>query len=549
AKLQVRLAGRVSSTQLELWRDDQGPQAVATAELTEYAGNFVVSLDLTLDEPAELVEARLHDPDRGFDRLARGLEAEPRAFAAGSEQFELRFDGPAREWLELQPRLELKFVDRRGNPADCSVESLPTLSSERGKRRRSLAAQSEAGLVQWLREFGDVLADPTCARDLEADFERVIAFARADWEADFGSLLRSGLTLEGSGRSSLRVVSVGSWEQALRRVERLIGDLDELPANFAGDERTGFEQQLRRRRLDLERLVELGNSRRDFDSVDLLADVGELRRLATQGYTTLPIQTWLLFLHAQPSAVRRRIVVPNDWKVQRAENWPGGSTHRLRGYLPESIVLRLGASDASVDLTFGLCFPVSPATGEPGPLFVAHTELSQAAFAGDSSVWGDLPQVRVSQFDALSWCDAYGLDLPTEAEWLHAAGAALPGSASPVSGNTWDQGRREPLPVGAAQHGGVHPEFRGFLGNVAEWCLEARHPERIGWYAVDGDRGPTQLPPMTDERDADFWRGTRVVRGSSWRQSLDDARPERALSYDAGQSLPFVGFRPVLRVR
>lgn len=547
--LQVRLAGRVSSTQLELWRDHQGPQAVATADLVENAGDFVVRLDLTLNEPAELLEARLYDPQREFDRLARELDVEPRSLAAGSAQFELRFDGPRREWLELHPTLELKFVDRRGNPADCTVDSLPAQSSERGERRHSLAAQSEAGLVQWLREFGDLLADPTCARDLEADFQRVIALARADWETDFGSLLRSGLTLEGSGRSSLRVVSIGSWEQALRRVESLLDDLDELPAGFAGEVRTGFEQQLLRRQLDLERLVELGDSRRDFDSVDLLADVGELRRLATQGYTTLPIQTWLLFLHSQPGAVRRRIVVPNDWKVQRAEDWPGGSTHRLRGYLPESLVLRLGASEGSVDLTLGLCFPISPATGEPGPLYVAHTEVSQAAFAGDSSVWGDLPQVNVSQFDALSWCDAYGLDLPTEAEWLHAAGTALPGSASPANGNTWDHGPRKPLPVGAAQRGGAHPEFRGFLGNVAEWCLEARHPEHIGWYAVDGERGPTQLPPMADERDADFWRGTRVVRGSSWRQSTEDARPERALSFDAGQSLPFVGFRPVLRVR
>ena len=404
-----------------------------------------------------------------------------------------------------------------------------------------------------------MLGDPSCARDLEGDFERVIALARSDWEADFGSLLRSGLTLEGSVRSSLRVASVSRWEQALGRVERLLEDLGKLPVGFAGEERIGFEQQLHQRQLELDRLVELGNSHRDFEAVDLLADVGELRRLASQGYTTLPIQTWLLFLHAQPEALRRRIVVPNDWKVQRAENWTRGSTHRLRGYLPGSIVLRLGSGDASVDVTFGLCFPVSPTTGEPRPLYVAHTELSQAAFAGNRSVWGDLPQVRVSQFDALAWCESYGLDLPTEAEWLHAAGVALPGasglnaglsnSGHLSSGNTWEQGRREAMPVDAAQPGGVHPEFRGFLGNVAEWCLEARHPERIGWYAVGDGRGPTQLPPMSDERDADFWRGTRVVRGSSWRQSRDDARPGRALSYDAGQSLPFVGFRPVLRVR
>lgn len=549
ANLQVRLAGRVAEGRYDLWRDGQGPFARVTADLEEFGGNFVVSLQLEVDEPAQLVEARLVDPGRGFDQRARGLGAEPRTLTAGYQEFELSFDGPERAWLELDPSLELRLVDRSDNATPFASDALPTLTSGLGDRRRSMAAQPELSLPQWVREFAGVLADPTCARDLEPDFQRVIATAREDWESDFGSLLRSGLTLDGGGRSTVRVGSVAGWEQALRRIERLLDDLSALPAGFAGDERTGFEQQLRRRQLDLERLIELGDSRRDFDSVDLLADVGELRRLGSQGYTTLPIQTWLLFLQAQPGALRRRIVVPNDWKVQRAENWPGGTTHRLRGYVPDGIQLRLGPPDASIDVTFGLCFPVSPATGEASPLYVAHTELSQAAFAGDGDLWSDLPQVKVSQVEALSWCYSYGLDLPTEAEWLHAAGESLPDGGEPSAGNTWDDGPREPRAVGEAAPGGASPEFRGFLGNVAEWCLEARHPQRIAWYGVDGEGGPTRLPAMANDGDADFWSGTRVVRGSSWRQLREDARTDRALSYDAGQRLPFVGFRPVLRVR
>jgi hypothetical protein len=549
ATLQVHLAGRVSSARYSLWIDRQGPRLSFAADLVRDGSDFVVQLsELDLDEPAHLSAARLRDSRRDYESGARGLEPQGLDLEPGTETLELRFAGPEHAWLELEPRIELEIADAHGNVTRYAGSELGTLVSERGARRLAMADLPDADLGEWVREFGGLLAEPTSARELEFDFERVITTARKVWEADLEDLLRPGLTLESGSRSGLRVVSVSSWEQALRRIEDLLVDLQTLPAGFAGEERAGFEQQLQRRRVDLERLIDLGDSRRDFDSVDLVADVGELRRLATQGYPTLPIQTWLLFLHGQPAEVRQRIVVPNDWAVVRADDWPGGSTHRLRGYVPPRIVLRFGPPNGAVEVAFGLCFPTSPASGDPQPLYVAHTELSQAAFA-ESPEWGSLPQANVSQVDALAWCLDRGLDLPTEAEWLHAAGAALPGRSVRPAGHTWDRGARSAVSVDEAELGGVHEAFRGFVGNVAEWCLEARHPLRTAWYAVDGGDSPTRLPGIDNASDANFWSGTRVVRGSSWRQFLADARPDRTLSYDAGQALPFVGFRPVLRIR
>lgn len=108
----------------------------------------------------------------------------------------------------------------------------------------------------------------------------------------------------------------------------------------------------------------------------------------------------------------------------------------------------------------------------------------------------DQPVVHVSWNDAVRFAEHHGLQLPTEAQWEHAAR------------------------LGGAQ---------GMVGNVSEWCQDVYRD-----YPADG----------TDERAAEGESGAaRVLRGSSWVDSPDFERPAKRLAMYPQSRRDFIGFR------
>jgi formylglycine-generating enzyme required for sulfatase activity len=163
----------------------------------------------------------------------------------------------------------------------------------------------------------------------------------------------------------------------------------------------------------------------------------------------------------------------------------------------------------------------------------------------DSTRFDDLeldaePVVGVTWQQARSFAAWTGRSLPSEAVWERAARTGgsrwrFPwgNSYAPERANVWDEetGRgRGPQPVGSYPATG--PGLFDLVGNVWEWCEDRYQP------------GLKQLP-----RDGSPTRDGfgRVVRGGSWRRSLDVARVSSRSWYDEGYAADDVGFRCAVR--
>lgn len=102
------------------------------------------------------------------------------------------------------------------------------------------------------------------------------------------------------------------------------------------------------------------------------------------------------------------------------------------------------------------------------------------SFFGDleilSGAYLDHPVVNVSFIDAMNYCAFYGLDLPTEEEWLQAAkhpdGAYPWGKDEPSKEhlNCAEFGPGKTTPVGNYPKGNGRFGHRDLAGNVWEWC-------------------------------------------------------------------------------
>jgi sulfatase modifying factor 1 len=132
----------------------------------------------------------------------------------------------------------------------------------------------------------------------------------------------------------------------------------------------------------------------------------------------------------------------------------------------------------------------------------------------------DHPVVHISHRDALAFCKAYGLRLPTEAEWEFAARGGLeqrrypwgdelqPGGrwrcniwqGSFPEYNTGEDGFHATAPVHAFEPNGF--EMFNMVGNVWEWCSD--------WFSARPPAGPAQDPagPAAGR--------SRVIRGGSF---------------------------------
>ena len=132
----------------------------------------------------------------------------------------------------------------------------------------------------------------------------------------------------------------------------------------------------------------------------------------------------------------------------------------------------------------------------------------------------DHPVVHISHRDALAFCEAYGLRLPTEAEWEFAARGGLEQRRYPWGDelrpggrwrcniwqgpfpeyNTGEDGFHATAPVHAFEPNGF--DMFNMVGNVWEWCGD--------WFAARPPADPAQDPagPAAGR--------SRVIRGGSF---------------------------------
>jgi len=166
------------------------------------------------------------------------------------------------------------------------------------------------------------------------------------------------------------------------------------------------------------------------------------------------------------------------------------------------------------------------------------------------------PVVEVSWYGANAFCDFYGYNLPTEAQWEYAARGGLSGNrfpwgdtithsqanyyssssysydTSPTRGYhpTWNDGiypYTSPVGSFAANGYGLHD----MAGNVWEWCSD--------WY---GDYSPDPKTNPTGPTTGSY----RVIRGGSWINAADNCRVANRNNNNPNNRSGDVGFRVCL---
>jgi eukaryotic-like serine/threonine-protein kinase len=208
-----------------------------------------------------------------------------------------------------------------------------------------------------------------------------------------------------------------------------------------------------------------------------------------------------------------------------------------------------------VELPHGVWIGEHPVTNAEYARFFAETKRAEPACWQDARFNAPAqPVVGVSFEDSLAFCawltahaglqGGHMFDLPTEAEWEHAArgsdGRRYPwGSEAPTPERACFDLRGDtgaPATVGGRPAGKSPFGCQDMAGNVWEWCLDA-------WRDSYGEDAALVVNPCHPGL-----RGApRVVRGGSW---LDGARFLRCavrLGIDPGHRIADLGFRVVCR--
>lgn len=148
------------------------------------------------------------------------------------------------------------------------------------------------------------------------------------------------------------------------------------------------------------------------------------------------------------------------------------------------------------------------------------------------------PVVEINWFDARAFCTAFGMRLPTEAEWEQAArgtdGRLFPWAAEIDSSlaHYWDDGHRTyaAMPAGRFPKGVSPYGAFAMAGNVLEWVADWYDPD---YYA----RSPAQNP--TGPEDGKY----RIVRGGAWTDAPRSLRTAMRWRYAPEEARVSIGFR------
>ena len=145
------------------------------------------------------------------------------------------------------------------------------------------------------------------------------------------------------------------------------------------------------------------------------------------------------------------------------------------------------------------------------------------------------PVVGVSWYEAQAYCAWTGARLPTEAEWVRAAGGKegreFPWgneAIEPTRANFFESNVGHPTPVGIYPLGATPEGICDLAGNVWEWCAD--------WYGEYGN-GPVANPRGPEA--ASF----RVIRGGSWVYVAFFCRSAHRCGISPGFRTDSLGFR------
>ncbi len=184
----------------------------------------------------------------------------------------------------------------------------------------------------------------------------------------------------------------------------------------------------------------------------------------------------------------------------------------LQGWDEEDKYMMQDAQPAHEVELDGFWIGVTEITNDQWQAFVDETGYEWRSMVGDR----DFPVTNVSWNDAQAFCNWYGLRLPTEAEWEHAArgpeGRVFPwgDELSAQYANYDDTGDRGEEPEEFLQPVGMYEAGRSWCGaldlagSVSEWCMDVYDP---GYYG----RSPEKDPAGPSESD-----GERCLRGGDW---------------------------------
>jgi formylglycine-generating enzyme required for sulfatase activity len=508
------------------------------------------------DAEAVVAKALDRDPARRYPTMA--AFADDLARLRRREPVSARRQGPAARafrWARRRPAaaalLVVGFAFVAVAAVVAAVKNRALESSLADARvlaaRAGIAARAgEEDLVRYER-----LADRRRVANLEARLERLIPPdpailpALRRWQDDAAVLVARR---DGHGRAL--AAGVDAWQAGV--LEALLRDLDRL-----SDPVHGGKAEAARRIADAQRLeASLAASRDAWDRAR--ASIADVRECPAYGGLVVEPELGLVPLRRDPRS--------GLWEflhVLSGEPPAGGAGDAWRIEAATGIVLvlvpggvtRVGAARPPEGAAAGPHLDPAAAPEEApvhdvrlDPFLISKYEMTGAqwgrAAGGDPTVGrlaaGTVPVAGIDWNDAARTLLRLGLELPTEAQWEHAAraGTTTPwwtGADPAELGSGARFGETTAGPVGelAPNAFGLHD----VAGNVSEWCRDVFARYEDPYVPGSGERSGL------DEREH------RVFRGGGCRGTPNELRSARRVFQRPSVRLPDVGVRPARGLR